>query len=120
MKPKCGMFGVNGEGVQCQLTTEMTDGAPETLQPDQNGSAPFGPANGSAAVACDKPESRSVEYHLEWSKNSGTWYFGGMIRNHAGAILALQQERRNSAKDEEGKVEWRIVRQIKERHILTD
>lgn len=36
-------------GACSRLTTEMTDGAPETLFADQNGSAPFGPSNCSAA-----------------------------------------------------------------------
>ena len=35
------------------LTTEMTDGGQLVLQADQNGSAPFGPANCSAAESFD-------------------------------------------------------------------
>ena len=60
---------------------------------------------------------RTCEYHLQWRKNRGTWYFGGVCRTNEGAIMALRIERKKAAKNDED-VEWRIVEQIKERRVI--
>lgn len=74
------------------------------------------PAHGSAAVATDKPK-RVIEYHLEWSKNCGPWYFGGMLHTYTGAVGALRNEREDAARNQEG-VAWRLVKQTIQRRIL--
>ena len=53
----------------------MTDGAPESLTSDQNGSAPFGPANGWAAALLAKldEELLEVEAAQDQARDAGRW-----------------------------------------------
>jgi hypothetical protein len=49
----------------------MTDGAPETLTSDQNGSAPFGPSNGSAAPIASEASPAMPKIYIYLKAQSG-------------------------------------------------
>lgn len=77
--------------------------------------------DGSQPSSCTGWLGREVEYHLEWRKNGGQWYFGNCTKTMTGALLAIQAERKRQNKLQLGdKAEWRIIEHITEKRIVVE